>query len=68
MLLLLALLLALARPVSNYSPGAGQRTIILIDRSASMSATDMEHGRTRLQEAKRRAKDLAGTLGATARR
>lgn len=63
MLLLLALLLALARPVSNYSPGAGPRTIILIDRSAPMSATDMEHGRTRLAEAKRRAKELAATLG-----
>jgi hypothetical protein len=63
MLLLAALLLALARPVTNYSPGAGPRTIILIDRSASMSATDMGHGTTRLAEAKRRAKELAGTLG-----
>src|SRR5580698_8835904 len=38
LLLLLALLLALARPVMNYTPGAGPRTIILIDHSASMSA------------------------------
>src|ERR1700709_2699061 len=38
MLLLLALLLAFARPVANYKPGPGKRTVILIDRSASMSA------------------------------
>lgn len=63
LLLLAALLLALARPVMNYTPGAGQRTIILIDRSASMSATDLPHGRTRLDEAKRRADDLVDTLG-----
>src|SRR5918999_6115673 len=36
MLLLALLLLALARPVSNYRPGAGKMTVILIDRSASM--------------------------------
>src|SRR5271170_8468667 len=63
MLLLAALLLALARPTWNYTPGAGPRTIILIDRSASMSADDMPGGRTRLEEAKRQAKDLVGTLG-----
>src|SRR6202167_3127305 len=48
MLLLAALLLALARPILNYSPGAGPRTIILIDRSASMSADDMPGGKPRL--------------------
>jgi uncharacterized protein YegL len=63
LLLLAALLLALARPILNYSPGAGPRTIILIDRSASMSADDAPGGKTRLEEAKRRAKDLVGTLG-----
>jgi hypothetical protein len=63
LLLIIALLLALARPVLNYTPGAGQRSIILIDRSASMSATDSPNGRTRLDEAKRRAKDLVATLG-----
>lgn len=63
LLLLAALLLALARPILNYSPGAGPRTIILIDRSASMSADDMPGGKTRLEEAKRRARDLVGTLG-----
>jgi len=34
LLILAALLLALARPIVNYTPGAGPRTIILIDRSA----------------------------------
>ncbi|MGD0542276.1 MAG: VWA domain-containing protein, partial [Tepidisphaeraceae bacterium] len=63
LLLLAALLLALARPILNYSPGAGPRSIILIDRSASMSADDMPGGKTRLEEAKRRAGDLVGTLG-----
>src|SRR5437870_13465882 len=33
LLLLLLLVLALSRPVANYSPGAGQSTVIIIDRS-----------------------------------
>ncbi len=53
-----ALLIALARPVANYSPGAGKLSVILIDRSASMSAADQSGGRTRLDEAKRLAVDL----------
>src|ERR1700691_1551659 len=48
LLVLVALLLALARPILNYTPGAGPRTIILIDRSASMSADDMPGGKPRL--------------------
>src|SRR5947208_10395604 len=56
LLILLFLLLALSRPVSNYTPPPGKTTVILLDRSASMSARDMEGGRTRLDEAKRRAK------------
>lgn len=62
MLLLAALLLALARPVINYTPGAGQITVILIDRSASMSATDAK-GKTRLDDAKARANRLVDMLG-----
>src|SRR5579863_5651943 len=46
LLLLLAILLSLARPVANYRPGAGKQTVILIDRSASMKARDMD-GHTR---------------------
>src|SRR4051812_13410748 len=62
LLLLLFLLLALSRPVSNYTPGPGKTTVILIDRSASMSARDQEAGRSRLDEAKRRAKDLVAGM------
>src|SRR3954451_2539730 len=63
MLLLLLLVLALARPVVNYSPGAGKATVVLIDRSASMNAADIDGGKSsRLDEAKRRAKDLVSTL------
>src|SRR3954470_23460192 len=42
MALLLALCLALTRPVTFFKPGAGKSTVILIDRSASMSATDID--------------------------
>jgi hypothetical protein len=61
LLLLAALLLALGRPVTNYVKGAGTITIVLIDRSASMSATDMD-GNSRLSQAKERAKEVVGTL------
>src|SRR5947207_4655653 len=53
MLLLILLLLALARPISHYSPGAGKLSVILVDRSASMSTKDPElKGKTRLDGAK----------------
>ena len=61
MLILLALLLALSRPVVNHRPGMGKLAVILIDRSASMSAADIK-GKTRLEEAKRRAKEMIDTL------
>jgi len=60
--LLLLLLLALSRPVTNYRPGAGKATVFLIDRSASMSARDID-GHSRLDEAKRRARELVGSMG-----
>jgi hypothetical protein len=62
MLLLVLLILALARPVISFTPGAGKVSVILIDRSASMNARDVEGGHTRLEEAKRRAKALVETL------
>jgi hypothetical protein len=62
LLLLLLLLLALSRPVTNYRPSAGKATVFLIDRSASMSARDID-GRSRLDEAKRRARELVGSMG-----
>ncbi len=61
LLLLILLCLALSRPVSNYTPGAGKTSVILIDRSGSMAAKDM-NGHSRLDEAKKRAKDLIGTM------
>ncbi len=62
MLLLIALLLALSRPMARLAATAGKTSVILIDRSASMSAKD-EDGRSRLDEAKRRARDLVNTMG-----
>src|SRR4051812_7445750 len=61
LLLLCLLLLALARPVMNLTPGAGKLTVLLIDRSASMSAKDAD-GHSRLDEAKKRAKELVDTM------
>src|SRR5579859_538780 len=62
LLILLALLLAFSRPVTSYRPPPGARSVILIDRSASMSAHHMDGGRTRLEEAKRRAKELVDSM------
>ncbi|HEX8325362.1 MAG TPA: VWA domain-containing protein [Tepidisphaeraceae bacterium] len=63
MLILLAILLALANPITFYRPGAAMNTVILIDHSASMNATDGDKsGRTRLDEAKRRAVDLIDAM------
>jgi hypothetical protein len=62
LLVLLFLILALAKPVANVTPGAGSTTVILIDRSASMSAKTAD-GKTRLDEAKRRARELVDSMG-----
>lgn len=62
LLVLLALIFALARPVSEGTAVAGAKSVILIDRSASMNASDGEGG-TRLDEAKARAKALVNTMG-----
>jgi hypothetical protein len=61
LLILLALLLAFSRPVTSYRPPPGARSVILIDRSASMSAHDM-NDHPRLEEAKRRAKELVDSM------
>src|SRR5580658_5720644 len=58
LLILLLLCAALARPISFFRPGAAASTIIMIDRSASMNAIEPSYGgKTRLDEAKRRARD-----------
>lgn len=61
LLALLAVLLALARPVSRWIAGGGRRYVLLIDRSGSMNATD-EPDLTRLDQAKRKAKALIESL------
>lgn len=62
LLAIAALCLALARPVSTYVPPAGKSNVIILDRSASMSASDLEGGRTRLEEARRRAREVVDAL------
>jgi hypothetical protein len=63
LLVLLFLCLALARPVVNAKKGAGALTVILIDRSGSMAANDVDKGkRTRLDEAKRLAKEVVDSM------
>lgn len=53
-LLILALcLVALARPAVDVAGDMPRRVFVLVDRSASMRATDMPEGRTRFDEAVR---------------
>ncbi|MEM9415706.1 MAG: BatA and WFA domain-containing protein [Planctomycetota bacterium] len=54
LLLLLALLIAMAQPTQDDVADPGRRVVIVIDHSASMNAADVD-GKTRLEEAKRRA-------------
>jgi len=61
LLILAALLGAVAQPELRTDLPVGQRTVILIDRSASMSATDAEAG-SRLEAARRRALELVESL------
>jgi hypothetical protein len=60
LLALAAILCALGQPVLSLDTGSARRCVILIDRSASMGA--MEDGQTRLELAKRQAKDFVQTL------
>jgi len=60
LLMLFALLLALAAPILSLMSGRARRHVLLIDRSASMSATDVEP--TRLEEAKRQARVYVESL------
>lgn len=60
LLLLLLLVLALARPFFRTQGISGRNLIMIIDRSASMSATDV--GETRLQAAKDQALNLIEQL------
>ncbi|MCC6908879.1 MAG: BatA and WFA domain-containing protein [Phycisphaerales bacterium] len=55
LIVLALILLAIAQPEYVGEIQRGSRTVILIDRSASMTATDVDGGGSRLDEAKRQA-------------
>lgn len=68
LLIVAALVAAIARPAVEGAGGEGSRIVLLIDRSASMSALDGEPERdgtrrTRLDEAKDRARRVIDRLG-----
>ena len=52
LLILSSLLLALARPALRSSGDMPGQVFVLVDRSASMGATDLPNGRTRLDDAR----------------
>ena len=62
LLMLLAILLAIAGPILSLLASGADRYVLLIDRSASMSATDVEP--SRLEAAKEQAKIFVESLHA----
>ena len=60
LLCLILILAALAGPILFLRADKGKRYVILIDRSASMAATDVEP--TRLDDARRQARELVAAL------
>lgn len=62
LLAMLAALVALAGPVLNMNQEAGQRYVILIDRSASMNSTDGDGSVSRLDDAVTQARTFVESL------
>ena len=62
LLALLAVLVALAGPIWSLRDGAGRRLVLLIDRSASMSARDVEGHAHRLAAAQVQAQTVIDSL------
>jgi len=62
LLILLAAIACLTRPLVRMRPTTGESLIVLLDTSASMSAVE-ETGRTRLEEAQRRLADFVQHMG-----
>ncbi|MCZ6834495.1 MAG: VWA domain-containing protein, partial [Planctomycetota bacterium] len=62
LLILILLALALMQPQIQGGVKDRKKTVILIDNSASMTATDVEGDETRLEQAKRLAKERIETL------
>ena len=64
---MLALILALSRPATPDDGVAGRLTLLILDTSASMQATDVPGGDSRLQAARSAAQDLVVNLPDNAR-
>jgi len=64
LLLLIALLIAMARPTQRTLVEPGKQVVILLDHSASMNATDAPGSDSRLDEAKSRALELIDAIEA----
>lgn len=62
LLVLILVALAVMQPRLDLGASSGGRVVILIDNSASMNTTDAPGGRSRLDEAKRLAKERIGKL------
>lgn len=59
---LACLLAAMARPVVSGGPAPGSRVVLVIDRSASMSARDLPGGPSRLDAARSAAREAARAI------
>ncbi len=66
MLLLIAVLVALAKPVMNFVRKPERNVVLVIDQSASMKTIE-EDGRARIEHAKQAAKEFVDNLGGSSK-